>query len=108
MFTRFAAFYGHIWRSQFKTDGFFEFAKKEWNEGLTQFSDEVVNKAVIECRDFYEMPPTLPQVINTCRQIRKRSEFYVAGRKSVPATHEIVISNLKQCNEMLTQHQGEK
>jgi len=103
MFSRFAAFYGHIWRSQFKNEGFLEFAKKEWQEGLSQFSDEVVNTTVVNCRDFYEMPPTLPQVINSCRQIRKRNDFYVAGRQFTRAKPEVVTSNVKQCNEMLTQ-----
>jgi len=103
MFSRFATFYGHIWRSQFKNEGFLEFAKKEWQEGLSQFSDGVVNTAVVNCRDFYEMPPTLPQVINSCRQNRKRNDFYVAGRQFTRAKAEIVTSNVKQCNEMLTQ-----
>ena len=108
MFSRFAAFYGHVWRSQFKNEGFLEFAKKEWSEGLSQFSDAVVNTAVVNCRDFYEMPPTLPQVIQVCRQIRKRNEFYVASKPSMPATPEVVELHLKRCNEMLSNQQGEK
>lgn len=80
-----------------------EFAKKEWLEGLSPFSDEVVNTAVVNCRDFYEMPPTLSQVINACRQIKKRDDFYVAGKAFTRANPEIVRLNVQRCNEMLTQ-----
>lgn len=101
VFSRFAAFYGHVWRSQFKSEGFLEFAKKEWLEGLSQFSDEVLNKAVINCRDFCEMPPTLPQIIIECRKIRKRCVFFVANRDSVPAKSEVVTLYLNQCKNIL-------
>ena len=101
MFSRFAAFYGHVWRSQFKNEGFLEFAKKEWAEPLSQFSDEVLNKAIITCRDYCEMPPTLAQVINHCRQIKKRNEFYQFDPDFVPAKAEVVLSNLQQCKDIL-------
>ena len=101
VFSRFAAFYGHVWRSQFKSEGFLEFAKKEWHEGLSPFSDEVLNKAVLHYRDFCEMPPTLPQLISECRRIRKRLVFYVANRDSVPAKAEVVTLYLNQCKDIL-------
>lgn len=101
MFTRFAAFYGHVWRSQFKDEGFFGFAKKEWQEGLMSFSDEVLNKAIVHCRETCEMPPTLPQVIILCRQIKKRNEFYVANTDHKPATAAVVNLHLNRCKEIL-------
>ena len=101
MFSRFAAFYGHIWRSQFKNEGFFEFAKKEWDEGLRQFSDEALHKAAINCRDFCEMPPTLPQVIGYCRQFQRRNDFYVANHVKAPRKLEVMTSQLKQCKDIL-------
>ena len=101
LFSRFAAFYGHVWRSQFKSEWSLDFTKKEWDEGLTVFSDEVVNKAALHCRDFCEMPPTLPQVIILCRQIKKRSEFYVANTDHKPATAAVVNLHLNRCKEIL-------
>ncbi len=101
MFTRFAAFYGHVWRSQFKDEGFFGFAKKEWQEGLMNFSDEVLNKAILHCRETCEMPPTLPQVIILCRQIKKRNEFFVLSRDHTPANAELVLQQLQRCKEIL-------
>ncbi|MDP3704614.1 MAG: Vir protein [Legionellaceae bacterium] len=101
MFSRFAAFYGHVWRSQFKHEEFLAFAKKEWQEGLCRFSDDVLEQAIITCRDFCEMPPTLPQVITHCRQIKKRNAFYVAGNDYTPAKPEIIQQYLRQCKDML-------
>src|SRR5690242_19560243 len=63
LFSKFAAFYGHIWRSQFKSEAFLEYAKKEWQDGLNGFSENTINKAIIQCRDFYELPPSFPQMI---------------------------------------------
>ncbi|HAU0967566.1 TPA: Vir protein [Legionella pneumophila] len=101
LFTRFAVFYGHLWRSQFKSDGFLEFAKKEWLDGLTRFSDEILNQAIVECRDHCEMPPTLPQMIRCCRDIQKRTTFFVAPKEFTPASQEVVETNIKQCKAFL-------
>ena len=101
LFARFAAFYGHVWRSQFKSEWSLDFTKKEWDEGLNVFSDEVINKAAVHCRDFCEMPPTLPQVIILCRQIKKRSEFYVANTDHKPATAAVVNLHLSRCKALL-------
>ena len=101
LFTRFAVFYGHLWRSQFKSDGFLEFAKKEWSEGLGRFSDEVLNQAILACRDHCEMPPSLPQMIGFCRDIKKRNSFYVADEAHRPASKAVVEENIRQCKAYL-------
>ncbi|HAT4425644.1 Vir protein [Legionella pneumophila serogroup 1] len=101
MFTRFAVFYGHLWRSQFKSDGFLDFAKKEWLEGLSQFSDEILNQVIIDCREHCEMPPTLPQMIGFCRDIKKRNAFYVASEKHQPTSKEVVEEHIRQCKAYL-------
>lgn len=96
LFAKFAAFYGHIWRSQFKDEVFMKFAKKEWLEGLSEFADEILSEAILGCREQYEMPPTLPQMIYYCRQIKKRKEFRVA-EDYTRAQESIVAFNVKQC-----------
>ncbi|MFO9347306.1 Vir protein [Legionella qingyii] len=101
MFTRFAVFYGHLWRSQFKSDGFLEFAKKEWAEGLGQFSDEILNQAILACRDHCDMPPSLPQMIGFCRDIKRRNTFYVAGEVHQPANKAVVEEHIRQCKAYL-------
>ena len=101
LFTRFAVFYGHLWRSQFKNDGFLEFAKKEWAEGLGQFSDEVLNQAILACRDHCDMPPSLPQMIGFCRDIKRRNTFYVPSEAYQPASKTVVEENIRQCKAYL-------
>lgn len=101
LFTRFAVFYGHLWRSQFKSDGFLEFAKKEWSEGLEQFNDEVLNQAILGCRDHCDMPPSLPQMIGLCRDIKRRNTFYLADKAHQPATKAVVEAHIRQCKAYL-------
>jgi hypothetical protein len=102
IFSKFAAFYGHVWRSQFKDEGFLTFAKKEWIDGLSQFNDDVVAQAVLNCRNRCEMPPTLPQLIGFCMQIKKRTEFYEMKNDAVPANQAVVTYFLGQCKAILT------
>lgn len=72
LFARFAAIYGHIWRSQFKDEDFLGFAKKEWQDVLGRYSDAVLTKAILVCREFYELPPTLPQMLKCCKDAKKQ------------------------------------
>ena len=97
LFSKFAAFYGHVWRSQFKDEVFLKFAKKEWQEALSEFTDTVLTKAILNCRDFYELPPTLPQILLCCRQIRKQESFYVVKDAYEPANKAVVSSCLQKC-----------
>lgn len=76
LFLKFAVFYGHIWRSQFKSDDFLKFAKKEWVLGLKQFSKQLIEKITYYCRDHSEFPPSLPKFIGLCRQEQKRHVFF--------------------------------
>lgn len=107
IFSRFAAFYGHVWRSQFKDERFLEFAKGEWHEGLSQFTDEILYQSIVSCRKFCEMPPTLPQLINFCVEIKKRMIFeseIVMNKKSIlpRADYEVARVHLQRCKEILT------
>lgn len=101
LFAKFAAFYGHIWRSQFKDEVFLKFAKKEWQDALSEFTDEVLTKAILNCREFYEMPPTLPQLRQFCRQIKKQTFVDAVKKKVVHANPAVVLSCLKECKEFL-------
>jgi hypothetical protein len=100
LFSKFAAFYGHIWRSQFKDEVFMKFAKKEWQEGLGRFADDVLSEAILGCREQYEMPPTLPQMIYYCKQIKKRKEFRIK-EEDIRAQESVVVSNVNRCLEFL-------
>lgn len=101
LFTRFAVFYGNLWRSQFKNDGFLEFAKKEWLDSLSPFDDDVLNQAILDCKRQCDMPPTLSQMISLCRDIKKRNAFYVTPKAFKPASKEVVEENIRQCKAYL-------
>lgn len=85
LFARFAAIYGHIWRSQFKDEAFLTFAKKEWHEALEEFPDAVLIEATSNCwKEYDEFPPTLPQLWQACLQIKiKKNE------KSMPLINQL-------------------
>ncbi|MFO9067152.1 Vir protein [Legionella pneumophila serogroup 1] len=108
LFTRFAVYYGHIWKSLFKSESFINFAKQEWEKALSQFSDEVLEKAIIGCRDFCEMPPTLPQMMQFCRDVKKRAEVFKPTEVKKPAEYEVVKSHIKQCYQFLSTHNKER
>ncbi len=101
LFSKFAAFYGHVWRSQFKDEVFLKFAKKEWKEALSEFSDVVLTSAIVNCRGFYELPPTLPQMLQACRQIKKQSSSQIMKEHYVPPNSQLVESCLQRCKEIL-------
>lgn len=104
LFSKFAAQYGHIWRSQFKDEEFFlPFAKKEWQEALVDFSDVVLDQAIIECRIFYELPPTLPQVLQICKKIKQRMTIYIPEVQSNPSNKEVAAFYLAQIKASLAQ-----
>lgn len=102
LFSKFAAFYGHVWRSQFKDEAFLNFAKKEWQQALEQFSNAVLDKAILHCRDNYELPPTLAQVFQYCKGLKKRDDFYVRAAPFVRADSKVANFNLTQCKKFLS------
>ena len=77
-----------------------KFAKNEWIEGLNGFTDAVVSEAIMGCREHYEMPPSLPQMIGLCKYIRKRKAFRVAPVHA-RAQERVVNKNVKRCMELL-------
>lgn len=67
--------YGQVWRSQFKSDEFLVFVKGEWQQGLFTYADNILDMAIDLCRKNKELPPTLPQFIDFCKNCSKRSSF---------------------------------
>ena len=67
LFLRFAAMYGHVWKSLYKNDEFLAFTKQEWRNALTRFDDDVIEKVLTHSQNHWEYPPTLPQFIECCK-----------------------------------------
>lgn len=92
LFLSFTAFYGQLWRSQFKNEEFIEFMKNEWANALNHVEDNFLQEALTLCRNKKEFPPTLPQFIELCRDAKKRTVFrekatYKKSRPEVAALH---------------------
>ena len=102
IFSKFAAWYGHVWRSQFKDDAFTKFAKKEWQDALLEFNFDIINQAILECRDYYEYPPTLTQVLKVCRQIKQRINYSTVKPEFKKTDLHIVKAHLVKCKNFLT------
>ena len=58
-------------------------------------------KAIQNCRDFYEMPPTLAQMMLSCRQIKKQAMPAADSTTYVPASSEVAEFNLQRCKAIL-------
>jgi len=78
-----------------------DFAKKEWMDALGTFSDATVTGAIDECREFHDMPPTLPQFIRCCKSIVKRQFIRVEEKPFIPARSEVVKLHIKKLRESL-------
>lgn len=92
LFLIFSAFYGQLWRSQFKSDEFLAFMKNEWVLALHDIEEQYMSDAVNQCRQGKEFPPTLPQFIDLCRHAKKRHAFrkkaeYPKGNPDVAHQH---------------------
>jgi len=102
LFLKFAAFYGHVWRSSFKNDDFLAFTKNEWLQGLARFNDEQVNKAIELCRENNVFPPTLPEFIGFCKQFKKIEHIYARKKEGAVLTVTAVgDTNLMTIKKML-------
>lgn len=47
------------------------------------------------------MPPTLPQMIGFCRDIKKRMFLGATPNESKPASREVVEKHIRQCKAYL-------
>lgn len=83
LFLKFATFYGHIWKSLFKDERFFVYAKELWQDTLKEFDDAVFNQAILNCLSFYKMPPTLPDFLQVCRDVKRNADNRIAKPEPV-------------------------
>jgi hypothetical protein len=101
LFLRFAAMYGQVWRSQFKNDDFLVFVKDEWQQGLLGYADHVLELAIELCRKNKELPPTLPQFIDFCKNCSKRCSFYVPDESPKNNNPEVAKTHLLKIKQIL-------
>ena len=101
LFLRLAAMYGHIWRSLYKSDAFLAFTKSEWLDGLIRFEDKVIEKTLMTCLNNWELPPTLPQFVESCRAHSKLGLDAKSSRISKPSSPDVAYAHLSQIKAIL-------
>ncbi|WP_392536728.1 Vir protein [Legionella sp. 227] len=101
LFLRFAAMYGQVWRSQFKSDEFLVFVKGEWQQGLLGYADNILELAIELCRKNKELPPTLPQFIDFCKNCSKKSSFFIPDESPKNNNPEVAKTHLQKIKQIL-------
>jgi len=77
------------------------FTKNIWLEGLKPFEDSTIDKALLTCRNQGDYPPSLPQLIDNCKQIANRSKGFYNNQPVKKADPEIAAKYMKQIKTIL-------
>lgn len=93
--------YGPIWRSQFKSDEYLDFVKREWQEGLLGYAETILELAIDVCRKNKELPPTLPQFIDFCKNCSRNGSFFVPDRSHKNNNAEVAKAHLIKIKQIL-------
>ena len=101
LFLRLAAIYGHVWKSLYKSDEFLTFTKNEWLDGLKEYEDSTIDKALLNCRNQWEYPPSLPQFIEGCKQFTSRNKGIYTPPKVQKGDPEIAAIYMKKIKSIL-------
>jgi hypothetical protein len=104
VFLKFSIFYGHIWRSQFKNEHFFNLARQGWQEALSEFDEALIDTAIDESLKLREMPPTLAQFIDCCKQLNHKHTGFYSPEPVVKANPTVAKANLRKMKLMLNMH----
>lgn len=100
LFLSFSAFYGQLWRSQFKNEEFINFMKNQWGQALEHIEDKHIEEAAIQCRENKEFPPSLPQFIEMCRNAKNRRLLFKPNQVA-KAKPEVALKHLAQMKAIL-------
>ena len=74
LFLRFAAIYGHMWKSLYKSDEFLAYTKQEWMSSLDKFDSSVIDKAFLHCKEKESYPPSLPLFVEICKSYARHQD----------------------------------
>lgn len=103
LFLKFGSYYGAVWRKQLGAEEFLLYVKKEWQQALLHFDDRVVSLAILSCRNSRVLPPTLPQFITICQDIRRRDALFIReAPESSPRNLEVAKRHLRDLKQMLS------
>ena len=103
LFLRFAAMYGHAWRSLFKDDEFLAYTKREWMASLEKFDNSTLCIALDHCSKNERYPPSLPLFVETCASKSKRHKFFQRDeeeKRSDPTVARMHLNNIRNILNM--------
>lgn len=85
LFAHLGAIYGHVWHSQFKSEGFLNLAKEVWADGLSKIDDKNIEMAIDACKREYPMPLSLPAFYQLCRRFQLSNQITVPDNRAAGA-----------------------
>ncbi|HAT3978674.1 TPA: hypothetical protein KLD78_001498 [Legionella pneumophila] len=100
MFTKFAVAFRGLWHKDLQEERYQEFAKKEWEKHLREFSDAIIITATEICEKKFEMPPTMAQFIGLCKNEVNR-HFVTKKEPIKKSSPETAAHYIKQMKDIL-------
>ena len=101
LFLTFSAYYGQVWRSQFKSDEFLTFAKNTWVEALMAFEEKHIEEATKLCRNKKDFPPTIPQFVDMCNLFKNKNNGLEPKERYQKAKPEVAQYNMQKIRQRL-------
>lgn len=68
LFMHFDAMYGLVWAKRFNSEEHLHFCKQQWAIALSDMTNQQLHKAIQLCLQGKELPPSLPEFKQLCRQ----------------------------------------
>ena len=99
LFLRFAAVYGHMWRSLYKSDEFLAYTKQEWIGSLEKFDSTILNQALVHCKEKEPYPPSLPLFVEICKSFTRSPDGFAEkkgeSQKADPAIARMHLDKMR-------------
>lgn len=96
LFLRLSAIYGYLWWNMYQNEELLRITKIEWSTSLKRFDIQILKEALLSYREKKGYPPTLPEFMDCCNEIKKRLEpCLVAQRPIQPANEAIAKQNIQ-------------
>lgn len=96
LFLRLSAIYGYLWWNMYQNEELLRITKIEWSTSLKRFDIQILKEALLSYREKKGYPPTLPEFMDCCNELKKRFEpCLVAQRPTQPANEAIAKQNIQ-------------
>jgi len=97
MFLKLSAIYGNAWRNLYKNSDFLTFAKEEWFDALSEFSENTIHRAISICAEHNKFPPSLHEFMTHCKSTNREKSFFQAEpyEKGSPELATNALSRIK-------------